>query len=151
MLSSAKHLNFNASDRQNGQLELLQLLHRNRRIFLEEARSPFAGVAARLGHHGSLAEGGRASGSCIERNRPGVRELRTIAPRRQETAEEPGLLHGRSPGSRRGTVRSRGRKSTNREARSAERNVLARRSESVLCTECCATPASSRNQKASTC
>src|SRR2546430_5215024 len=97
-------------------MELLQLLHRNRRIFLEEAGSPPAGVPARLGHHGSMAEGWRPPGSRVERNRSGVRELWKIAARRRETAEESGVLHGCGSGSSRRTIVSRGGQNPGRQA-----------------------------------
>ncbi len=55
-----------------GLLELLQLLHGNRRVFLEETGRASAGVAAGLGDHGDVAEGGRADGSGAEGNRSRV-------------------------------------------------------------------------------
>src|SRR5690349_5492117 len=119
----------------NGRLELLQLFHRNRRIFLEEARSPSPRVATRLGHYGSLAEGRRPAGSRTERNRPGVRELWTLAPRCWETAQEPGVLHGRGAGSGRRTTRGCSGQSAHLKKSATERNILPRRTEKVLSAE----------------
>src|SRR5262249_23049680 len=119
-------------NQQNGRLELFQLLHANRRIFLEETRSAPTRFAARLGDYGSVAEGGCASGSRAERNRPRVRSLRTIAARGRETAEEPCVLHGRSVGSRRRTTGSGRRQGACFQTSAAKRGVLARRAEKAF-------------------
>src|SRR6202158_1808320 len=91
----------------HGHLELLQLFHGNRRIFLEEARRSSPGVAARLGDYGDLAKGGNTFESSSRRNRPGGRGLPEVAARRlRQALEEPGLLQRRGPGSGRGTTGS---------------------------------------------
>src|SRR5690242_13236050 len=73
--------NIAAPDQRNGWLELLQLLHGNRRIFLEETRGAPAGVAAGLGHHGGMAKSWSAAGSRSARNRQGVRKPPAFAAR----------------------------------------------------------------------
>src|SRR5439155_6095994 len=82
----------------HGRLELLQLLQRNRRIFLEKTRGASAGLTAGLGDHGELAKSGRAAFGCAEGNRPRVRELPEVAARRGAAAEKPCLLHRRGAG-----------------------------------------------------
>src|SRR5260370_19307628 len=78
----------------HGRLELLQFLHGNRRVFLEETGRASAGVAAGLGDHGDMAASRGAAGSGAEGDRPRVRELSTLATGSGTTAEEPGVLHG---------------------------------------------------------
>src|ERR1700674_3067683 len=58
--------------RSDGRAELLQLFHRNRGIFLAEARRASSGFTAGLGHRRDLAEGGYSAVRCLERNRSGL-------------------------------------------------------------------------------
>src|SRR6202166_2416999 len=58
--------------RSDGRAELLQLFHRNRGIFLAEARRASPGVAAGLGHCRDVAEGGHSALRRAERNRSSV-------------------------------------------------------------------------------
>ena len=58
---------------EHGILQLLQLFHRNRRIFLAQARRASAGLAARLGDRRNVAKGGHPAPGGAERNRSRVR------------------------------------------------------------------------------
>ena len=56
----------------HGFIQLLQLLHGDRRVLLAQARRASAGLAARLGHRGDLAEGRHSSRCGAARHRQRV-------------------------------------------------------------------------------
>src|SRR5258707_15141264 len=114
----------------HGRLELLQLLHGNRRVFLEETGRASAGVAAGLGDHGDMAASRGAAGSGAEGDRPRVRELSTLATGSGKTAEEPGVLHGCGAASHGRGAGSSGGQRTKKGTRS-EGNASPRRDESL--------------------
>ena len=58
--------------RSDGRVQLLQLFHRNRGIFLAEARRAPPRFAAGLGHRRDVAEGRHSAARRAERNRPRV-------------------------------------------------------------------------------
>src|SRR5258708_34406884 len=118
----------------HGRVELLQLLHGNRRVFLEETGRASAGVAAGLGDHGDMAASRGAAGSGAEGDRPRVRELSTLATGSGKTAEEPGVLHGCGAASHgRGAGSSGGERT--KEWRRSEGSVSARGVEGLPCEE----------------
>src|SRR5712692_8953635 len=129
---------FGCGLQRDGRLELLQLLHGNRRVFLEETRGASAAVAAGLGDHGGVAESRRAAGSGSERDRQGVRELSEVAAGSGQTAEKPGVLHGCGAGGRGRTAKGGCGKHAENRASSDQRSFFARGAESVFCEECCA-------------